>query len=272
VKVCIQFLASCCLLMAAMVSTAELADAPTGDEIIAKVNARDEGEFVTRRLTMQLIDRRGKERTRETFGYRRYFGDEKRSVIYYLSPANIKDTGFLTYDYADPEEDDDQWLYLPATRKSRRISSSDRGDSFLGTDLSYEDMKKESKISVEDYTRKTIGEEEIDGHHCYVIESFPIDEKTGKELGYGKVVGWIDSEIWMVRKSEYWDVRMNPLKIMHLTDIKEVDGILTAHKVEVKNSKSGHTTVFTFSDIDYEADVPEDVFSERALRRGAPSN
>lgn len=250
----------------------ELAGAPTGDEIAEKVNARDEGEFVTRNLTMRLVDRRGKERVRETFGYRRSFGDEKRSVIFYLSPANIKDTGFLTYDYADPARDDDQWLYLPATRKSRRISSSDRGDSFLGTDFSYEDIKMESKISVVDYTRKTIGEEEIDGHHCYVVESFPIDEKTAKELGYGKVVVWIDSTIWMSRKSEFWDIRLNPLKTLRQTDIQEIDGIWTGLKMEVKNHKTGHTTFFTFSDVDYEADVPEDVFSERALRRGAPAN
>lgn len=256
--------------LAVPVSTAELEDAPSGDEIVTKINARDEGEFVTRRLNMRLIDRRGKERERETFGYRRYFGDEKRSVIYYLSPANIRDTGFLTFDYADPAKDDDQWLYLPATRKSRRISSSDRGDSFLGTDLSYDDMKKESKISEEDYTQETVGEEDVDGHHCFIIESLPIDEKTAKELGYGKVRGWVDSEIWMVRKSEFWDVRMNPLKTMHVSDIRQVDGIWTVHKMEVKNTKSGHTTVFTFADVDYEADVPEDVFSERALRRGAP--
>ncbi len=266
-----RMLLVCLCVSIAPICAAELVGAPSGDEIVANVNARDEGESVTRRLTMKLIDRRGKERVRETFGYRRYFGDEKRSVIYYLSPANIKDTGFLTFDYADPAKDDDQWLYLPATRKSRRISSSDRGDAFLGTDLSYEDMKKESKISVEDYTRKTIGEEDVDGHHCYIVESFPVDEETAKELGYGKVVGWIDSDIWMVRKSQFWDVRMNPLKTLAITDIREVDGILTAHRMEVKNEKTGHTTVFEFSDVDYDAEVPEDVFSERALRRGAPA-
>jgi len=248
----------------------ELAGAPTGDEIVDNVNARDEGEWVTRKLTMRLIDRRGKERVRETFGYRRYFGDEKRSVIFYESPANIRDTGFLTFDYADPEKDDDQWLYLPATRKSRRISSSDRGDSFLGTDFSYEDMKKESKISVEDYTRKTVGEEEIDGHHCYIVESYPVDEDTAKELGYGKVMAWIDSEIWITRKAEFWDVRMNPLKTLHASDIRKVDGIWTTHKMEVKNQKTGHTTIFTFEEVDYESEVDEDVFTERALRRGAP--
>ena len=75
----------------------------------------------------------------------------------------------------------------------------------------------------------------------------------------------------MVRKSEFWDVRMNPLKTMNVTDIREIGGIWTPHRMEVKNKKTGHTTVFTFSDVDYTSEVPEDLFSERALRRGAPS-
>ena len=251
---------------------ADASDWPTGDEIVAEVNARDDGEYVTRKLTMEMIDRRGKKRVRETFGYRRYYGEEKRTVIFFLSPSSIKDTGFLTYDYPDADTDDDQWLYLPAARKVRRISSSDRGDYFLGTDLSYEDMKKEGKFSTEDYAHMTIGEEEVDGHRCYIVEGTPVDEATMKELGYGKVQTWIDPEIWMSRKSEFWDVRMNPLKTLRTTDIRQVDGIWTAHRLEVKNHKTGHSTIFTFADVDYTTEVDDDVFTERALVRGVRGN
>ena len=154
----------------------------------------------------------------------------------------------------------------------RRISSSDRGDYFLGTDLSYEDMKKEGKFSLEDYTHKTIGEEEVDGHPCYIVEGTPVDEATMKELGYGKVQSWIDPEIWMSRKSEFWDVRMNPLKTLRTTDIRQVDGIWTAHRLEVKNHKTNHSTIFTFTEVDYASEVDDDVFTERALVRGVRGN
>ena len=241
---------------------------PGGEEIIQNVNARDDGEAVTRRLTMTMTDRRGKQRVRETFGYRKYFGDEKRTVIFFLSPSNIRDTSFLTFDYFDPDRDDDQWLYLPAARKVRRISSADRGDYFLGTDFTYDDMKNETKISVRDYNRTTVGQEEVDGHPCYIVESIPVDEKTSKELGYGKVRAWIDADIWMTRKVEYWDIRGNPLKAMHSRDIREVDGIWTSHDLTIKNHKTGHTTHFKFAEVDYEAPVDDDVFTERALRRG----
>jgi len=241
---------------------------PSGDEIARRINARDEGQTVSRTLTMELIDRRGKRRTRETRSFRKYYGDEKRTVIFYRSPRNIKDTAFLTYDYPDPARDDDQWLYLPALRKVRRISASDRGDYFLGTDFTYEDIKKETKVSMEDYTRQTIGEEIIDGHRCYIVEATPVNEKVAKELGYGRVQRWVDADIWMVRKSEFWDVRGNKLKTIHIRDIRRVQGIWTGHQLEARNHKTGHQTIFTFSNVDYQGKVTDDIFTERALRRG----
>ncbi len=244
------------------------ADWPTGDEIAQRINARDEGQAVSRNLTMEMIDRRGKKRLRETRGFRKYFGDEKRSVIFYLQPKNVKDTAFLTYDYPQAGVDDDQWLYLPAMRKVRRISASDRGDYFLGTDFTYEDIKLESKVSTADYTRKTIGEDEVDGYHCYVVEALPIDEETAKELGYGRVEQCVDDEIWMVRRSRFWDTRGKLLKTTNTTDVRQVQGIWTQHRIEVENHKTGHHTVFTFSEVDYAAGVRDRVFTQKALQRG----
>lgn len=243
-------------------------DLPSGREIIERVNARDEGESVARDLLMVMTDKRGKKRERDTKSFRKYFGDEKRTVIFYQSPKNIKGTAFLTYDYPDADRDDDQWLYLPASRKVRRISASDRGDYFLGTDFTYEDIKLESKIGINDYIQKTVGEETIDGHHCYVVESIPVNEETAKELGYGRVLARIDSEIWIVRKAEFWDRKDNPLKTIQNKNISQVQGIWTTHIIDVQNHKTGHHTSFTFSNINYQAKVADSVFTERALRRG----
>ncbi|MBH0197486.1 MAG: outer membrane lipoprotein-sorting protein, partial [Nitrospira sp.] len=192
---------------------------PAGEEIARRVNARDEGEVVSRFVTMAMTDRSGTERVRETKSFRKYFGKEKRTVIFYLSPANIKDTAFLTYDYPEVDRDDDQWLYLPAVRKVRRISASDRGDYFLGTDFTYEDIRKETKVGIEDYSWKTLAEETIDGHRCFLVEEIPVNEKTAKELGYSKVQSWVDAEIWMVRQAKYWDVAGNPLKTLQVREI-----------------------------------------------------
>ncbi len=87
-------------------------------------------------------------------------------------------------------------------------------------------------------------------------------------LGYSRVVRYVDAEIWMTRKVEMWDIRGNQLKTIHISDIREVQGIWTAHRMEVENHKTGHRTIFTFADVDYETGVPDDVFTQRALRRG----
>ena len=246
----------------------EIAQLPSADDIIAQVNARDDGEQVTRTLRMELIDRRGKSRVRETMGYRRYYGEEKRTVIFYQSPTNVKGTGFLTYDYPEANKDDDQWLYLPALRKVRRISAADRGDYFLGTDFTYEDIKKESRISTEDYTFTTLGTEQVDGHLTYLVEGIPVDNETAEELGYGRVLWRIDPEILLSRKTEMWDVNGNRLKTIRNEIIENIQGIWTSLRLTAINHKTGHSTIFTFADVDYRAPVDDSMFEQRALRRG----
>ncbi|MBV1931697.1 MAG: outer membrane lipoprotein-sorting protein [Porticoccaceae bacterium] len=256
------------VLFVSFAEAGEATDVPTGDALIAQLNARDDGEQVTRRLKMELIDRRGISRVRETLGYRRYYGDEKRTVLFYQSPTNVKGTGFLTYDYPSAETDDDQWLYLPALRKVRRISASDRGDYFLGTDFTYEDIKKETRIAIEDYTFTTLSSGEVDGHFTYLVEGIPVDNETAKELGYGRVQWHIDPAIGMSRKTEMWDVNGNQLKTLRNEVIENIQGIWTALKLTAVNHKTKHATIFTFSDVDYHAPFDDAIFEQRTLRRG----
>jgi uncharacterized protein len=241
---------------------------PSGDDIANSINARNEGTALSRNLTMEMIDRRGKKRTRKTRAFRKYYGDEKKTVIHYLSPRNVKKTAFLTFDYPQANKDDDQWLYLPAMRKVRRISASDRGDYFLGTDFTYEDIKKESKVSIEDYNRTSIRKDKVDDFNVYVMESVPVDQETANELGYGRVIQWVDSKIWMIRKSNIYDTKGNPLKTIYTKDIRKIDGIWTAHRLEAINHKTGHKTIFTFEGVVYEKEVRDDLFTQRAIRHG----
>jgi len=250
------------------VNQAEAQTLPNGLDIANHINQVDEGEFVTRKMDMKMTDRRGKVRTRSTLGFRKYYGAEKRTVLFYLQPKNIKDTAFLTYDYH--HKDDDQWLYLPALRKARRISASDRGDYFLGTDFTYEDIKKEGKVETRDYQFTTLGEEVVDGKTTYRVEGIPVDKKTAKELGYGKVQWWVDPSNWVVLKAKYWDIKLNELKSSTMSDVRLVDGIWTRHKMLVKNQKTGHSTEFTFSMVDYKTAVKDKLFSRQSITRGVP--
>ena len=234
-------------------------------DIVDKVNARDDGQHVIRKLRMELIDKRGKKRVRETVAYRKYFNEDKKSVIYYKSPKRLRGTGFLTFE--NVTKDDEQWLYLPSIRKVRRISSADRGDWFLGTDFSYEDIKKETKLSKNDYNFKLIKEEKIDAHDTYVLEQTPKNKDIIKELGYSRLISWIDKEIFISRKTEYYDERGELLKTLLNKDIKEIDSIWTIHSMNMKNHQNNHISNFYFSDVDYKTEVKDKRFTKKSLKR-----
>jgi outer membrane lipoprotein-sorting protein len=239
---------------------------PTGDEIARSINARDEGRSSAQTLVIETTDSRGNSRVRETRIFRKYIGEEKRTAIFFENPRNVKGTAFLTIDYPEVGRDDDLWLYLPAAQKIRRISMANRGDYFLGTDFTYEDMKKATKVGVEDYKWKTVSEEVVDGRRCFVVEAVPVNEKVSKELGYGRSLQWIDAEIRIFRKIQVWDVQGNELKTIVSKDIRKVQGIWTVHGIEARNHKTGHKSLFTFSNVDYSSELKDDLFTPQALR------
>jgi hypothetical protein len=256
----------------AAAATGAAGDPPLeGSEVARRINARDEGRQVSRTLRWELVDRAGNPRTRETRVFRKTDATGKRTVLFFLAPQNLRDTAFLTVDHAEPGREDDQWLYLPAARKVRRISATDRGEAFLGSDLSYEDVKLETRVGLEDYRWTTqAGDEVVDGHACWLLEAVPVDAKTARELGYGRVLLRVDPALWMVRRAEYWDPGGRLLKTAALGEIRLVDGIWTVHRVEATNAVTGHRTILTFHDVDYASPVDDDLFTERALLRGAP--
>ncbi|PCJ16859.1 MAG: Patched family protein [Candidatus Cloacimonadota bacterium] len=240
----------------------------SGLELVQRVNNIKEGQWVSRKLKMVMTDRGGRERIRKTITFRKYFKESKKTLIFYTSPSNIKKTSFLTFDYKDSAKEDDQWLYLPAMRKVRRISASDRGDYFLGTDFSYEEIKKEGKVEVNDFTFKNLGIVTLDGKKVYKIESFPKTKKLAKNLGHGKQISYMDPKINTFVKVETWDINGNELKIFEAKDIRYVDGILTRHILEIFNKKTKHKTTFIFSEVDYKKEVDDSVFTKSTLRRG----
>ncbi|MBQ0720898.1 MAG: outer membrane lipoprotein-sorting protein [Gammaproteobacteria bacterium] len=241
---------------------------PDGEEVAAHINSRDEGQAVSRKLSIEMRDRRGKTRQRETMSYRKYYAEEKRTVIFYLAPKNIKDTAFLTYDYIAPEREDNQWLYLPALRKVKRISASDRGDYFLGTDMTYEDIKLETRVSTADFSFQTLGSCDADGKPGLQIDGTPRTADIARELGYSKTLSCVDSEIWMVRKSQFWDIKGKLLKTITISNIEQIQGIWTQQKIDVENHKTGHSTSLVFSAVDYQSAVPDDLFTTNAIKRG----
>jgi hypothetical protein len=240
---------------------------------VNNINRVDDGEHVRRNLTMTLIDKRGKTRVRETRTFRKYYADEKRTILFYKRPSNVKGTAFLTFDYKQADKDDNQWLYLLALRKVRRISASDRGDYFLGTDFTHEDIKLEGKLEIEDYNFEVVKSDvlNLEGGSSYQfikMSGIPKSRELAKELGYGRSEFWVDTKTWLIIKVDYWDQKGKLLKTLVNADIRALDGILTRHKLTIDNHKTGHKTIFEFSEIDYLSPVKDSLFSKRAMKQG----
>ena len=119
---------------------APVSAAMTGRDVMEKVINRDNGDHKTADMEMVLIDKNGSKRTRKIQAYSREFDEGRYSILFFLEPADVKNTGFLTLDYKEAKKDDDQWLYLPALRKTKRIAGSDQSGSFMGSDFNYSDM------------------------------------------------------------------------------------------------------------------------------------
>ena len=126
-----------------------------------------------------------------------------------------------------------------------------------------------SKFNVLNRGRRSIAVDlkNADGVETVLIEGVPVSDAIAKELGYGRVLWRIDPKIWMSRKAEMWDTNGNALKTVVNEDFREIAGIWTAHTIRVENHKTGHKTVFTFSNVNYEDEVSPNLFEQRSLKR-----
>lgn len=238
----------------------------TGLDIMNRVDSRDDGDDLIQKIHQKLIDKRGNVRERNMMVFRKDYGKDSKSISYFLSPSNIRDTALLVWDYDGVEKDDDQWLYLPALKKVRRISDSDRGDYFMGTDFTFEDIKQTPEL--EDYNWTLVGSESMNGHDVWVVEGEPKTDALKKNLGYSKTRYYIRKDTNMYIRVDFWDRKGQELKQLLSEEIRQIDGIWTAMSGTMTNLQTGHRTELTFSEHRYNTGISDRMFSERMLKRG----
>ncbi|RLA06095.1 MAG: outer membrane lipoprotein-sorting protein [Gammaproteobacteria bacterium] len=249
-----------------------LAQAQTARDIMDKVQARDDGDNIVANMQMVLIDKNDKKRVRNMKTYSKDKGDDELKLNFFLSPADVKNTGFLTYDYDDDKKDDDQWLYLPALKKTKRIPASDKDSSFMGSDFSYSDM---TKPVLDDYTFKILKESVIKRKtgevKVWQIEATPKAQKTIDETGYTKSIAYIDQDRFMVVRAKYFMKKADRVKYMDVKKIEKIDGV-DVSTIITMTTKQGtrvlHKTILQQSDIKMNQDLKEDFFSVRTLEKG----
>jgi len=234
---------------------------PNGRDIMLKVDRRPDGTDRKFILEMTLINKRNRKRVRTVLSYSKDYGKDKKTIMYFEKPADVKGTGFLSIEYDEPSKEDDRWLYLPALKKVRRISGSSKNDYFMGTDFTYDDM---GDRSVDEDTHQLLREEVVDGYPCWVVESVPKD----KSYMYSKKINWIRKDSLIAFIVEFYDQRGTLIKTLTAPVQEKVNGFWTALKMVMDNTSKEHKTLLEMKDVQYDQGIKDSLFRVSTLQRG----
>ncbi len=232
----------------------------TGREIVENAYNLPTGEDVTSTLTMTLINKSGQTRVRKIQQYSKDFDDVEKSIMFFMTPADVKNTSFMNWTY-DSDKADDQWIYLPALKKVKRISSDSKSDYFMGSDFTYDDLG-DRKLDAD--VHKLLKEESIDGHACYVVESVSKDE----DYMYTRTITWIRKDNFIGMKKEFYDEDEELLKVLKIKKVEKIEGFWVITRSEMKNVQKNHKTTIQLSDIKINTGVPASKFTDRMMMRG----
>ena len=184
-----------------------------------------------------------------------------RTVIVFQKPATVAGTRFLTMDTASGGSD--RWIFLPDLNKVRRVAASESGGSFMGTDFSYDDIGLIGrKVNLDTHT--ILREEALNGNSCYVIQSVPKDNS----YQYSKSISWVDKTRYLTYRSEMYNRRGEMIKVMEMSEYKDVQGRLTPMQTKISTVGAGTSTTIYMDIIKYDAPIPETVFTTAYLETG----
>jgi outer membrane lipoprotein-sorting protein len=185
--------------------------------------------------------------------------DGDKSIMVFDRPRDLKGTAILTYTHKSA--DDEQWLYLPALKRVKRISSADKSGPFMGSEFAYEDL---SSQEVEKYSYKYLRDEVIDSEPCFVIERIPMDENSG----YTRQVTWVDQSEYRLRRVDYYDRKNSLLKTMVPAAYQQhLDRYWRPEEMLMTNHQTGKSTTLRFKNYLFRTGLQQSDFTPSALSR-----
>ncbi|MGY8763429.1 MAG: outer membrane lipoprotein-sorting protein [Fidelibacterota bacterium] len=228
----------------------------TGFEIAKMVDEKPSPMDMSSKTKMILTNKKGKSRSNAMMS--KSVDGNKKQIIWFLEPKDDKGVAFLKIEHDN--KDDEMRMWLPAFKKVRRISSKKKGDAFMGSDLSYEDLSSR-ELDENQYNRLDDGA--VNGKDCYVLEILP---KAQAKSAYTKHISWIDKLTLMGVKEESYDKR-GKLKKKKEYEFQNMKGYHVMKRVYVEDVQKNHSTEVTFSEIEVDSGIRENLFQEKNLKR-----
>jgi len=232
-----------------------------GLQISQQAKSRDIGwTDSTANIQMTLRNAQGQESIREiNIKSLEVKDDGDKGLTIFNKPRDVKGTAFLSFSHSQGA--DDQWLYLPALKRVKRISSRNKSGPFMGSEFSFEDL---SSFEVAKYTYKYLGDETIAGLDSFKIAQYPVD----KTSGYTKRVVWLDKAEYRALKVDYYDRKDTLLKTLSFIDYKQyLNQFWRAGRQEMVNHQNGKSTIMTWQDYAFKTGLKDSDFNRNSLKR-----
>lgn len=216
-------------------------------------------------MLMLSANKQGRERKRSVRGYSKTYKNKDgveftKTLMQFLEPPDERGTGFLSWE--NPSADDDQWLFLPAMNKTRRIAAGNKSESFMGTDFTYSDLQSKE---LSEYTYRKLGEEKAGPYDCYVIETVP---KPETKSDYSKTEVWVDKNSFVVVQAKYYDKKDKLLKILRVLSLENKDGFWTPLETKMENVQKESKTLLKLINVKYNGNLGDEYFEQSYMERG----
>jgi len=260
-KILMSAITALCLTLVSNSSAALTIEEQKGLDISIEAKKRDLGwQDSMSDMQMLLRNKQGQESIREVkMKSLEVLNDGDKSLTTFNKPRDVKGTAFLSFSH--PVVSDDQWLFLPALKRVKRISSRNKSGPFMGSEFAFEDL---SSFEVEKYTYKYLGEEELNGLTNFKVEQYPVDENSG----YTRRIVWLDTKEYRVHKIDFYDRKDSLLKTLTFSDYKQyLAKYWRADKQEMVNQQNGKSTVLTWSNYAFKTGLKESDFNRNSLKR-----
>jgi outer membrane lipoprotein-sorting protein len=237
-------------------------DGGRGLGIAMEADQRDSGfgDF-TAQLTMTLRNRHGQESVREIRSRTlEVLDDGDKTLTIFDRPRDVQGTALLSFSHRVGS--DDQWLYLPALRRVKRIASNNKAGPFMGSEFAYEDISSQEIAKYTDY--RFIGEEDVDGVATFSVERVPVDENSG----YTRQIVWFDQTEFRVMKVDFYDRRNTLIKTLTYSDYQQyLDRYWRAGEMNMINHQTGKSTTLLWEDFEFGTGLTDRDFDQSSLRR-----